>query len=59
MKGVDLIPRMEDIAQKLEAVGAQHAPLQRFTVSDPPYGREVCLSDPPGVYYLLGTGKRR
>ena len=51
--------KMGQIAIKLEALGAKHAPVQCFT--EPPrteYGREVTLRDPPGVYYLLGTDNR-
>lgn len=48
---IDLAP----IAELLENMGIKHAPEQRFLDSPGIDGRYVCLKDPPGVYYLLGT----
>lgn len=49
---------MTKIGSKLEAVGAVHAPEQRFIESDEIDGRYVTLKDPPGVYFILGTDNR-
>ena len=40
--------------EKLRELGVEHAPVQGFLESDDNDGRYVLLSDPPGVYYLLG-----
>lgn len=52
------LSKMGQVAIKLEALGAKHAPLQHLEGTDTVDGRYVTLRDPPGVYYLLGTDNR-
>lgn len=56
LKEFEMYPIMtfEEAHAKLDALAVKHAPMQRFLDSpNDECGREVCMRDEPGVYYLL------